>query len=270
MRLPSLDILRAQLSGPGATLTPAQRRALAEDPRKGAQALLAAFDARRRRERQERGRQVRMLAHEREFWEAGILHVAGVDEVGVGPLAGPVLSAAVILPRDFALDGLNDSKQVLSAERRQELAREIHLRATCVSFGRAEVEEIDRLNIRQATLLAMRRAVEGLTIRPQQLLIDAHRIPGVTLPQRPLVKGDALSASIAAASVVAKVARDALMVELDAQHPGYGLAEHAGYPTPEHLALLRERAPSPIHRRSFAPVRASFERFGDLRRSGTC
>ena len=270
MQLPSLDILRAQLSEPGATLTPAMRRALAADPRKGAQALLSVIDGRLAREKLERARQSRMLAHEREIWDTGVLHIAGVDEVGVGPLAGPVYSAAVILPHDFELPGLNDSKQILTAERRQELAREVHLRAVAVSIGVAEVEEIDRINIRQATFLAMRRAVEGLTIKPEHLLIDAHRIPGVSLPQRPLVKGDTLSSSIAAASVVAKVARDALMAELDREHPGYGFAEHAGYATPEHLAVLRERAPCAIHRRSFAPVRASFERFGELRASGTC
>src|SRR5690606_7330837 len=129
MQLPSLDILRAQFSEPGATLTPAMRRALAADPRKGAQALLAMLDGRAARAKLEQARLSRLMAHERELWESGVLHIAGVDEVGVGPLAGPVYSAAVILPKDFALPGLNDSKQILSPERRQELAREIHLRA---------------------------------------------------------------------------------------------------------------------------------------------
>lgn len=268
--LPSLERLREQLLAPDAEVTPALRRALAHDPRKGAQALLATIEAREERIQRELDRQARMLHYERPLWESGILHVAGVDEVGVGPLAGPVMAAAVILPRDFRLAGLNDSKQVLDASEREALAEQVKSSAVAFCIARGEVDEIDRLNIRGATLLAMRRAVHGLVTPAQHLLVDAHRIPELSLPQTPIVKGDALSSSIAAASVIAKVARDALMAELDQAHPGWGFAEHAGYPTPSHLAALRERAPSPVHRHSFAPVRASFERFGPPQRGETC
>jgi len=268
--LPSLEVLREQLSTPGVQVPPALRRALARDPRKGARALLAALEAREARAREELERQSRMLRYERPLWEAGTVHVAGVDEVGVGPLAGPVMAAAVILPRDFRLEGLNDSKQVLDPAEREALAEQVRTAAIAHCIARGEVEEIDRLNIRGATLLAMRRAVSGLVVQPGHLLVDAHRIPELDVPQTPIVKGDALSSSIAAASIIAKVARDALMAELDVLHPGWGFAEHAGYPTPGHLAALRERAPSPVHRQSFAPVRASMERFGPPQRGETC
>ena len=267
--LPSLEALRTQLSAPGAVLTDALRSAMARDPRKGVQQLLAALDARAAKAQAELDRQERMLRYERPLWAAGTLHVAGVDEVGVGPLAGPAMAAAVILPRDFRLAGLNDSKQVLDPAAREALAAEVRASAIAYCIARGEVDEIDRLNIRGATLLAMRRAVNGLVIQAQHLLVDAHRIPELSMPQTPIIKGDALSSSIAAASVIAKVARDALMAELDGRYPGWGFAEHAGYPTPTHLAALRERAPSPVHRTSFAPVRASLERFGPPRRDGS-
>lgn len=180
--------------------------------------------------------------------------VAGVDEVGRGPLAGPVVAAAVILPPDLELPGLDDSKR-LGARRRTELAQEIHERAT-VSIALASVAEIDRLNILQATLLAMRRAIAGLRPVPAGVLIDGNRLPeGLALPARAVVGGDGLETVIAAASIVAKVHRDRLMADLDTQYPGYGLGQHAGYGTAAHLDALRRLGPSPVHRRSFRPVR---------------
>lgn len=230
-------------------------RALAKDPRKGAQALLKRLKARQQRERAEAKRCEELLRFERELWLQGVGHVAGVDEAGMAPLAGPVVAAAVILPADYRLPGLDDSKKVLDPARREALAARVKADAVAWAVGRAEVEEIDTLNIYHAGLLAMRRAVEGLAVRPGFVLVDARTVPGCPCPQRGIIRGDAQSASIAAASMVAKTTRDALMAELDALHPGWGLAGHKGYPTPEHLRAIKERGVSAIHRRSFAPVR---------------
>ncbi|WPP45856.1 ribonuclease HII [Pseudomonas sp. AN-1] len=181
--------------------------------------------------------------------------VAGVDEVGRGPLCGPVVTAAVILDPARPIAGLNDSKK-LSEARRERLFDEIRDKALAWCIGRAEVEEIDRLNILQATFLAMQRAVEGLSIQPRLALIDGNRCPKLLVPSAPVVGGDARVPAIAAASILAKVSRDREMAELDARYPGYGMAGHKGYPTPAHLEALRRLGPTPIHRRSFAPVRA--------------
>lgn len=181
--------------------------------------------------------------------------VCGVDEAGRGPWAGPVAAAAVILRADDVPDGLNDSKK-LSEPRRATLEAEIKARAVAWSVGLASVEEIDRINILQATGLAMRRAVEGLDVPPAFALVDGnYRFP-LPCPMEPLVKGDARSASIAAASILAKQARDRIMVEADAEWPGYGFAGHKGYHAPIHVAALERLGPCPIHRRSFAPIRA--------------
>lgn len=181
--------------------------------------------------------------------------VAGVDEVGRGPLCGPVVTAAVILDPARPIAGLNDSKK-LSEARRERLFDEIRDKALAWCIGRAEVEEIDRLNILQATFLAMQRAVEGLQVQPRLALIDGNRCPKLAVPSAPVVGGDAKVPAIAAASILAKVSRDREMAELDALYPGYGIAGHKGYPTPVHLEALRRLGPTPIHRRSFAPVRA--------------
>lgn len=180
--------------------------------------------------------------------------VAGVDEVGRGPLAGPVVAAAVILDPQHPIDGLRDSKRLTPA-RREALAGLVRERALAWSLGRAEVDEIDRLNILQATLLAMGRAVAGLAVTPTHVLVDGNRCPDLPMPCRAVVKGDDRVPAIAAAAILAKVVRDAEMAELDARHPGYGFATHKGYPTREHLAALARLGPSPVHRRSFAPVR---------------
>ena len=187
---------------------------------------------------------------EEEARAAGHVAVAGVDEVGRGALCGPVVAGAVVLGEGFDTDGLDDSKR-LTRRQRERLADRVRTDARGWATGLAEPQEIDRLNILRASLLAMRRAVEGLPVTPDALLVDACTIPGLDLPQRAIVKGDALSVSIAAASIVAKVTRDALMLELDQQHPGYGLAHNMGYASEDHRNALRRRGPSCIHRRSF-------------------
>ncbi len=181
--------------------------------------------------------------------------ICGVDEAGRGPLAGPVVAAAVILDARFPIDGLRDSKK-LSAARRAALASVIRTRARACAIGVASVEEIDALNILQASLLAMRRAVEALDPPATQALIDGDRLPPLAIPARAIIGGDATEPAICAASILAKVHRDTLMRSLDVLYPGYGFAEHFGYPTPEHLRRLRALGPSSVHRRSFAPVRA--------------
>ena len=195
-----------------------------------------------------------LLRVERGLWRMGLTKIAGVDEVGVGPLAGPVLAAAVVLPESLKLRGVDDSK-TLTAALRDELAAKIHERALGVGIGIVEVEDIDRLNIYRAALEAMRRAVLALPVLPEHVVVDARHIPGLSMPQTPLIDGDARSYSVAAASIVAKVARDRMMRELDQFYPVYGFRDHMGYATPQHLAAIARYGPCPIHRRSFAPVR---------------
>ncbi len=179
--------------------------------------------------------------------------IAGIDEAGRGPLAGPVVAAAVILDPARPIAGLRDSK-LLSAARRDELAVVIRARALAWSVAAADVDEIDALNIRQATLLAMRRACEDLDVAPDEAWVDGDRCPALACPARAIVKGDRDVAAISAASILAKTARDALLVELDRVYPAYGFARHKGYGTAEHLAALAALGPCPAHRRSFAPV----------------
>jgi len=182
-----------------------------------------------------------------------VLLMAGVDEVGRGPLAGAVVTAAVILNKPII--GLADSKK-LSEKKRKLLAAQIKEEALAFAYGRADVEEIDKLNIHHATLLAMRRAVEALPIIPDSVMVDGLFIPGINMPCKAIVKGDSLIAEISAASILAKVMRDEEMVELDLIYPGYGFAEHKGYGTVVHRAALANLGPCLIHRKSFAPVAA--------------
>ena len=182
-----------------------------------------------------------------------VRYIAGVDEVGRGPLVGAVVTAAVILDPNQPIKGLADSKK-LSEKRRIALAEEIKAKALSWSLGRAEPEEIDRLNILHATMLAMQRAVEGLAITPDFVLVDGNRIPQLPMPAQAVVKGDSLVAEISAASILAKVARDLEMEELDKQYPAYGFAQHKGYPTKLHFEKLSELGATPFHRKSFAPV----------------
>jgi len=208
----------------------------------------------------------RLLPHEtapyveRLLWSAGIARVAGIDEVGMGPLAGPVVAAAVVFAADQApLRGIADSK-VLTAAARVEAAAAIRACAVGVGLGVVEPEEIDRLNIYQAGLEAMRRAVAALPVAPEHVIVDARHIPDLAMPQMRYVRADAIVYSVAAASIVAKVHRDAVMHAVDALYPAYGFARHVGYATREHLQALAEYGPTPVHRRSFAPCAAAAAR----------
>ncbi len=189
--------------------------------------------------------------------------VAGTDEVGRGPLAGDVVAAAVILDPKNQILGLNDSKK-LSHKQRLECFKAIVESSCCYAIGRASVAEIEQINILQASLLAMRRAVAALTPQPDFVYVDGNRCPEWGYPSQAVVKGDSLIPSISAASIVAKVSRDQEMLELDAQYPGYGFASHMGYPTPAHLAALESLGPTPIHRRTFAPVARVLKLASDL------
>ncbi|HEC54926.1 MAG TPA: ribonuclease HII [Gammaproteobacteria bacterium] len=184
--------------------------------------------------------------------------VAGVDEVGRGPLCGAVVTAAVILDPNRPILGLNDSKKLTEA-RREKLFDEICEKALSWHIARAEVEEIDELNILHATMLAMQRAVEGLHVTPKLAMIDGNRCPKLTMPSEAVVKGDSKVPAIAAASILAKVSRDREMAAFELIYPGYGIGGHKGYPTPVHLEALARLGPTPIHRRSFAPVRQAYE-----------
>jgi ribonuclease HII len=187
------------------------------------------------------------------------LLTAGVDEVGRGPLAGAVVAAAVILDPNQPIIGLADSKK-LSAKKREALAEEIRSKALAWSLGRAEVEEIDQLNILQATFLAMQRALEGLPIQPEHVLIDGNQCPKLSYSMEAIIGGDALVPAISAASILAKVSRDAELVLLDQLYPAYGFAQHKGYPTPSHLQAIRQHGVLPIHRRSFKPIKSLLNR----------
>jgi len=195
--------------------------------------------------------------------KSGFLQIAGLDEVGRGPLFGPVVAAAVILPKGCRLQDLTDSKQ-LSEKKRNELDPEIRLKAVAFAIAVVDAATIDRINIRQASLLAMRLAVQQLTLAPDYLLIDGIDQIDWPCPQQPVIQGDSRSLSIAAASVLAKVHRDRLLVELDGRFPGYGLASHKGYGCPEHLAALARLGPTPLHRKSFSPVSQSALQFPEF------
>ncbi|MED4981062.1 ribonuclease HII [Geobacillus stearothermophilus] len=226
---------------------------LRRDERKSVQSLLARFVKQKEREKVMRRRWEELMRYERELYAAGIERIAGIDEAGRGPLAGPVVAAAVILPPDAYLPGLDDSKR-LTAAKREALFAQIEACAVAVGIGIVSAAEIDERNIYEATKQAMAKAVSALSPPPDYLLVDAMAVP-CALPQRRLMKGDANSASIAAASIMAKVTRDRLMKELDRRYPQYGFARHMGYGTPEHLEAIRRYGITPEHRRSFAPVK---------------
>jgi ribonuclease HII len=250
----TLAALRARYVDAERPLPRAIANALAGDLRPGAQAILAAV-ARRRRDNRAEGQRLRaMLRYESELWAAGTQLVAGVDEAGMSPLAGPVAAAAVILAPGTRLPEVNDSKQ-LDRETRERLEPVIKQRAVAWAVAYCEVEEIDRINIYWAGLCAMRRAVEALAPAAEHLLIDGRKLADVALPQQRIFGGDGKSLSIAAASILAKTARDARMRALDAEFPGYGFAQHKGYPVKAHARALRKLGACPIHRRSFALVR---------------
>jgi ribonuclease HII len=227
--------------------------ALRSDDRRGARAMADSLERRLQGRRSEVQRMARLFARRRRLVAGGARTVAGVDEVGVGPLAGPVVAAAVVLPDCVDLPGLNDSKR-LTRVARERLAARISEQAVAVAVGEVSRVDIDRLNIRRASLEAMRRAVDALTVVPDHVLVDARTIPRIAMPQTALIHGDAIDGSIAAASIVAKVHRDALMRRLHVRYPEYGFARHMGYATAQHLAALSRLGPTPAHRRSFAPV----------------
>ena len=251
----SIPELRELFLGRGRPVPKGLLEALERDARQGSHHLAKRIRERYRSNRSEGQRLHTLLRFEIDLWTQGYSLVAGVDEAGMAPLAGPVVAAAVILPQNYKLRGLDDSKKILDPETRDELATQIKQDAVCWSYGFAEVEEIDRINIYHAGLLAMQRAVQALSCLPDFVLVDARKIPQCPAPQRGIIRGDALSASIAAASIIAKTTRDAHMLEMDQLYQGYGFASHKGYPTPEHCRALRELGALPIHRRSFGRVR---------------
>lgn len=236
---------------------------LRRDRRRGVRQIHDLLRRRQDEERRERLRLDAMLNLERVLWRSGVTRIAGVDESGVGPLAGPVVAAAVVFPPDTELAGVDDSKR-LDRERREALEREIRAAATGVGVGVVEVPEIDRINVYHAAGLAMRRAVEALPERPEHLLVDARDLGELGIPQNRFDKGDGLAFSIAAASVVAKTHRDALMQALDRRYPEYGFARHKGYSTAEHQAAVRRHGPCEVHRMSYPFIRELCGEFSEL------
>ena len=249
-----LEELRRRYLQDGEPITTHLLNRLRRDPRQGAQHLYKSLTARFDRERIESLRLDAMLNFERVLWKSGLRHVAGVDEVGVGPLAGPVVAAAVMFTPDTQIAGIDDSKRLDPATRTR-LAAEIRERGASIGIGVASVHEIDQLNIYHAALLAMRRAVEALPSPPQHVLVDARTVPGITVPQNSFNKGDGINFSIAAASIIAKTERDMMMEALDRRHPGYGFASHKGYGTAEHRDALQRLGPTVSHRMSFPVMR---------------
>jgi ribonuclease HII len=234
-------------------LTEAELAALGDDSRAGVRALAAAELRRRQAAAAEAVRLQVMLEFEREHWELGAQHIAGVDEAGAGPWAGPVVAGAVILPKGETIVGVNDSKK-LSEKQRVELAAQIRERAVAWAVGSCSAEEIDTINIKEATRLAMKRAVDGLAPAPDHLLVDWRQVPDVAMTQTILVRGDSRSLSIAAASILAKTHRDEFMAQAALTYPGYGFDKHVGYGTAVHLEALHTLGACPIHRRTFKPV----------------
>lgn len=227
-----------------------------QDSRKGVTAAIKSWERKKEKELLLEQQLAEMLTYEKRAWTNGKKWVAGIDEVGRGPLAGPVVSAAVILPEDFSLVGINDSKK-LSLTKRDEIYEVLQSEAIAIGIGIKDAETIDQVNIYEATKLAMIEAVEQLSIQPDHLLIDAMRLP-IPISQESIIKGDAKSVSIAAASIIAKVTRDRMMEKYDTHYPGYGFANNAGYGTKVHLEGLNQLGVTPIHRKSFAPVREAF------------
>jgi ribonuclease HII len=227
--------------------------ALSSDPRKGVTDIRDRILRDTARAGAERLRLAALRRDEAALWESGATYVAGVDEAGRGPLAGPVVAAAVILPENTELAGLDDSKKLTPA-RREELFPRIMLEAVAVGVGSASEKVIDEVNILRATLGAMRDAVAALSTRPDHVIVDGNTLPDLDIPRTAIPRGDERSAAIAAASVIAKVTRDRLLTDLDAKYPGYGFAKHKGYGTSEHVAALARLGPCEIHRRSFGIV----------------
>ena len=254
MKQLSLKEIQDKYGANRAAVSAAILRKLQRDPRPGARRLYKILAKRYDDQKKERNRLDAMLHFERLLWKAGIQHIAGVDEVGMGPLAGPVVAAAVVFPPGAEIEGVDDSK-ALDEEARMRLDKDIREKASAFAIGVVEVEEIDRINIYHAGIHAMQLALSNLPVTPQHILVDSRTVPGFAQPQNSFDKGDGINFSIACASIVAKVYRDRLMMELDSKYPGYGFASHKGYATPEHQRAIREFGPCPIHRRSFDYIR---------------
>lgn len=244
----SLKRLQALIAEQGPDIYPEVIAALQDDPREGAQRLVRQCQTYLKERERQRAVLQRMYSYERQLWSMGYRHVAGLDEVGRGPLAGPVVAAAVILPGEVELPGIEEAKR-LSGRRRMELYKRIREVAVAVGVGLVQPEGLDEASVVVATYKAFMKAVNDLPVTPDYLLIDGVHLPGVTQPQVPVVGGDTLSCSIAAAAVVAKVVRDEYMVEMDAKYPAYGFAQHKGYGTAEHRLALERYGPCPIHRK---------------------
>src|SRR4051812_1939503 len=249
----SIDEIRQRYLEKNELVSPRILARLQRDSRQGVRHLHAALKKRYERQREERLRLAAMRHFELLLWKTGVQDIAGVDEVGMGPLAGPVVAAAVMFPPETNIARVDDSKK-LDAPTRAELALEIRAKASGIGLGVASVEEIDSVNIYHAGLLAMRRAVEALPRRPQHVLVDARTVPGVDVPQNKFDKGDGINFTIAAASIIAKTERDRMMEALDREYPGYGFATHKGYGTPEHREALLRLGPSAVHRMSFPVI----------------
>lgn len=230
---------------------------LRQDPRKGVEKLVKSWERKQEKQAELMAAFITRSQYEKNLHQKGYQFIAGIDEVGRGPLAGPVVASAVILPADCQLIELNDSKQ-LSKAKRESLFDQINEQAISVGVGIVDEKQIDVLNIYQATKLAMKQAVEQLSPAPDYLLLDAMVLESIKLPQEKLIKGDSKSISIAAASIIAKVTRDRLMVDYDVKYPGYGFAQNAGYGTKAHLDGLKKQGPCEIHRKTFAPVKEYF------------
>jgi ribonuclease HII len=250
----SIEEIRDRYLRGGEPISPRALNELRRDPRQGARKLYETLRVRYERDRCERVRLDGMLNFERVLWRSGVTRIAGVDEAGTGPLAGPVVAAAVVFAPNTEVAGVDDSKR-LEPDDRERLAVEIRRVAVGVGVGIADVGEIDKVNIYHAALLAMRRAVDALPCAPEHVLVDARTIPGVSAPQNSFCKGDGINFSIAAASIIAKTHRDALMAELDRTFPEYGFARHKGYGTAEHQLAIRTHGPCEIHRTSFGAIR---------------
>ena len=246
----SISEIKEILSSCSMEELPEQMKQFEEDSRKGVQTALASFRKKYEKYQQELARLDEILTYERGLWEAGYDLVAGIDEVGRGPLAGPVVAAAVILPKECKIEGVNDSKK-LSAKKREELYDIILEKAVSYGIGIVSNERIDEINILQATYEAMREALSQLKPKADYILADAVTIPMVSTPQRGIVKGDAKSMSIGAASIVAKVYRDRMMEAYEEVYPGYGFASNKGYGAAEHIEGLKKLGPTPIHRKTF-------------------
>jgi ribonuclease HII len=250
----SVEEIRDRFARSDQPVTPQVLNKLKRDSRQGVRQIYEVLKKRHDRERGERLRLDAMLNFERVLWRSGVRSIAGVDEAGTGPLAGPVVAAAVVFPPHTELSGIDDSKK-LDPEQRATAELAIRAAAVGVGVGVADVGEIDRINIYQAALLAMRRAVDALPASPQHVLVDARNIPGVEIPQNCFNKGDGINFSIATASIIAKTYRDRLMNELAGTYPEYGFDRHKGYGTPEHQDAIRRIGPCAIHRMSFTFIR---------------